>query len=102
MSELEIFGDGKMQVIPTYTCGHCSDVVLMRPDRKRDRTACAKCSRYICEKKPLCRTQCTPLHELAKDHFEGLRAKEWGRLVPAIMGGATTEEEGLRRGLIVP
>lgn len=101
MSELEIFDGGRMSVIPTYTCGHCSDVVLMRPERTRPRVRCPHCWRFICEMKPICRAGCTPLHELAKDHFEGSRSKEWGRFVPAIMAGATSEEEGLQKGLIV-
>jgi len=80
------------RVIPSYTCAHCSDVVLMRPERTRQRTRCMKCMGYICEKKELCRVECTPIHKLARDHFEGPRA----RLVPAIMSGATTLEEAER------
>lgn len=34
---------------PTYTCSHCCRVVIMRPDRRRDRAWCAKCDRYICD-----------------------------------------------------
>lgn len=87
-----------MRVIPTYTCGHCSDVVQMLPSRTRERTRCKKCMRLICERKQLCRIDCTPLHAMAADHFEG--AGTHGRFVPAIMAGCSTEDEAAQRGLI--
>ncbi len=35
---------------PTFTCPHCCAVVIMNPDRRRDRAYCAKCDRYICDR----------------------------------------------------
>lgn len=90
--------DGKTHHYPTYTCGHCSSVVVMRADRTRERVRCSSCDKLICEKSELCRQACTPIHALARDHFEG--DPKWTRLVPALMAGATTEEEAIRRGLI--
>lgn len=87
-----------MQRIPTYTCGHCSDVVAMRYERKRERTRCKKCMRLICERKQLCRVDCTPLHDMAADHFEDAGAH--GRLVPAIMAGCSSMDEAQAKGLI--
>lgn len=87
-----------MQVIPTYTCGHCTDVVQMRPDRKRDRVRCKKCMKLICERKELCRVECTPMHAMSLDHFEN--AGQHGRLVPAIMAGLSTVDEAAKQGLI--
>lgn len=34
---------------PTYTCTHCSAVVVMNPERKRERYKCRGCSHHICD-----------------------------------------------------
>ncbi len=34
---------------PTYTCSHCQTVVIINPDRQRDRAWCSKCDHYICD-----------------------------------------------------
>lgn len=33
----------------TFTCTHCTTVVVMNPLRTRDRAYCSKCDRYICD-----------------------------------------------------
>lgn len=81
----------------TYTCGHCSAVVAMNAARTRARSRCIACDSLICETNELCHAQCTPLHALAKDHFEG--EDKWTRLVPAIMRGASTKEEAQKMGV---
>jgi len=83
----------------TYTCGHCSAVVVMNDGRTRERRHCLSCDSLICETNELCQVDCTPLHAMAKDHFEG--AGKWGRLVPAIMQGAGTVEEARKLGIHV-
>lgn len=83
----------------TYTCGHCSNVVVMNEKRTRPRERCLACDSYICERNELCQVQCTPLHALARDHFEG--GDKWGRLVPAIMAGAATKEDAAKLGILV-
>jgi len=85
------------RILPTYTCGHCTSVVVMRPDRIRPREMCHSCMNPVCDR-PICHAQCTPLSALADDKFEG--AGEKGRLVNAIMGGATTLEEASKLGLL--
>ncbi len=87
-----------MRVIPTYTCGHCTDVVQMNPQRVRERTRCKKCMRLICERKQLCQMDCTPMYAMSQDRFEG--AGKHSRLVPAIMAGCSTESEAAQLGLI--
>jgi len=43
-------GSGKgLFEAPTYTCSHCSSVVVINPDRKRERAYCAKCDSRICD-----------------------------------------------------
>lgn len=33
----------------TYTCSHCQAVVVMNPERKRERYTCRGCSHMICD-----------------------------------------------------
>ena len=34
---------------PTYTCTHCQRVVVMNPERKRERYKCQGCNHMICD-----------------------------------------------------
>lgn len=34
---------------PTYTCNHCKFVVVMNPDRQRERAYCRACDHQICD-----------------------------------------------------
>jgi hypothetical protein len=34
---------------PTYTCSHCQRVVVLNPNRRRERAYCRKCDHYICD-----------------------------------------------------
>lgn len=34
---------------PTYTCSHCQVVVVINPNRQRERAYCSKCDHYICD-----------------------------------------------------
>lgn len=96
---LTIWDQGNKKTYPTYTCGHCSNVVVMRPDRTRERTKCIQCGRTICEQTEICATHCTPLPELARDHMEA--KGEWKKYVPAIMAGVDKKDEALSMGLIL-
>lgn len=33
----------------TSTCSHCQRIVVLNPDRTRERGFCPKCSHYICD-----------------------------------------------------
>lgn len=33
----------------TFTCSHCQVVVVLNPDRSRDRGYCRKCDHYVCD-----------------------------------------------------
>lgn len=79
-----------------YACGHCSGQQYLPSLHDTPSYRCGYCSRYLCES-ALCNAGCTPLYSLAKDHFEG--ADKWTKLLPAIMAGATTPEEGIALGL---
>jgi hypothetical protein len=34
---------------PTITCSHCHAVVVLNPNRQRERPYCRKCDHYICD-----------------------------------------------------
>lgn len=46
----------------TVTCAHCSIVVVLNPERKRQRNRCYKCNAYICDS-PGCLSECNPIQE---------------------------------------
>lgn len=83
---------------PAYTCGHCTSIIIMRSNRERPRNLCMHCMKWICEKNQICNTQCTPMHSMAKDHFEGAGAH--GKYVDALMQGVTEVAEAEKLGLI--
>lgn len=33
----------------TYTCSHCERIVILNPERKRERYKCGGCSHHICD-----------------------------------------------------
>lgn len=41
--------DGRHIEADTYTCTHCQRVVVMNPDRKRERYKCRGCDHHICD-----------------------------------------------------
>lgn len=46
----------------TLTCVHCNRVVVLNPERKRERHTCLKCNAYVCDS-PGCNTDCNPIQE---------------------------------------
>jgi hypothetical protein len=42
------FGRGVFEA-PTITCSHCGSVVIINPNRQRERSFCAKCNHYLCD-----------------------------------------------------
>lgn len=54
-----IVGEGQVLEAPTFTCAHCQGIVIMNPDRKRERAHCRKCNARVCD---LCGAagECTP------------------------------------------
>lgn len=43
-------GRGTRAELPTFTCSHCTCVVVMNPLRTRERGFCPKCDRYVCDR----------------------------------------------------
>ena len=52
---------------PTYTCSHCEAVVVLNPNRTRERAYCRGCDRYICDACGVERAktlQCRPFQQI--------------------------------------
>lgn len=98
---VEVTQEGKTSYFPSYVCGHCNDVVIIRAERTRERKRCLKCMRTICENKQICNQDCIPLWEICKDHFEGIVANKYKKYVPAIMQGIDNTNEAEAKGLIL-
>lgn len=54
---------GQRVELPTLTCAHCGVVVILHPQRTRDRGFCAKCNAYVCDR-PGCRAACNPMERM--------------------------------------
>ena len=50
----------------TYTCTHCQAVVVMNPERKRERYKCRGCSHHICDPCAVLRTAGEPCKTYAQ------------------------------------
>jgi hypothetical protein len=59
---------------PTYTCSHCQYVVVMNPQRTREREYCRGCDSYICDGCGLLKKQGTPCKTYAQIVDENLNA----------------------------
>ena len=42
-------GSGGLFESATITCSHCQRVVILNPERNRDRAYCPKCDHYLCD-----------------------------------------------------
>lgn len=56
----------------TYTCTHCSVVVILNPARKRERYKCAGCSHHICDDCAALRVAGAPCKTIAQAANEAL------------------------------
>ena len=50
---------GTIVQLPTLTCAHCNRVVILHPQRQRERHWCFKCDAYVCDLR-VCMTECNP------------------------------------------
>lgn len=94
--------EGQTFSYPTYTCAHCSTMVVMRPNRERPRKSCMSCGGWICEKKQICNEHCTPLYELSQNGGEDTVGGEYAKYLPAVMAGVESIKEAEEKGLILP
>ena len=101
---------GTRQEYATLTCGHCHTVVVLHPERKRERGWCRRCNSYTCDgvcSKP--DSPCVPIEkavELALRYpgLPTLSSGYHGELLfdpkyleegkPHMLGAITTQEGG--------
>jgi uncharacterized paraquat-inducible protein A len=62
MRDERVSGGGLLEA-PTLTCSHCNCVVILNPQRRRERGYCARCDHYICDKAG-CRANCNPISQM--------------------------------------
>lgn len=62
----------------TYTCTHCQTVVVMNPERKRERYKCRGCNHHICDPCAVLKTAGLPCKTLAQVADEVLEAASRG------------------------
>ena len=49
----------------TYTCRHCNAVVIVNPQRSRERNVCRRCMAVVCDR-PTCVLECQPFDALVE------------------------------------
>ena len=52
----------------TITCSHCQAIVVLNPNRTRERGYCAKCDHYVCDS-PACNRECVPFQRILEDAY---------------------------------
>lgn len=69
---------GSLQERAIYVCGHCETTVVKNSERQRERAACRKCSRVICDACAAVMSQtleCNPMEKIIDEALE-MGAKE--------------------------
>jgi hypothetical protein len=74
---------------PTFTCSHCQRVVVMNPDRKRERAYCRGCDHLLCD-------DCGAIR--AKTGV----CKTWKQVIDELMAQAERQAEADPPKLILP
>jgi hypothetical protein len=57
----------------TYTCTHCSRVVVLNPARKRERYKCGGCNHHICDEcaaEVVAGAACKTMQQKYEEHME--------------------------------
>jgi DNA-directed RNA polymerase subunit RPC12/RpoP len=68
----------------TYTCTHCSAVVVLNPLRKRERYRCSGCSHHICDPcaaKAVAGEQCKTMQQKYEEHLAAVERRTAAGLV---------------------
>ena len=56
--------EGTIRELGTKSCAHCGGVVVLNPERTRDRGHCYKCNKYLCDPCAI-HGDCRPIMALA-------------------------------------
>lgn len=69
--------------LDTWTCKHCSSIVLKNPNRVRPREVCRKCMAVVCDK---CSLWCEPFEKIANAIISNkLHTVENALILPAFL-----------------
>ena len=66
-------GSGMMFEGATNSCSHCQRIVVMNPDRTRQRGYCTKCDHYICDQCSLASLQPDYIHKSFRQVIDEFR-----------------------------
>jgi hypothetical protein len=69
------FGVSGLFESATITCAHCHAVVVLNPQRTRERGYCRKCDHYVCDN-PGCNVGCTPMNKILDEAQEAAALQE--------------------------
>lgn len=61
-----------LQEVPTFTCRHCTAVVVMNAQRTRPREYCRQCDSYICDRCGAIKAQtkqCVTWDQVVEEHL---------------------------------
>lgn len=64
---------GQLSEIPTFTCTHCETVVIMNPERTRERYRCRGCNHLLCDNCASVRAaggKCVTFRQIADEYQE--------------------------------
>ena len=64
-------GEGSIYQSATATCAHCNTIVVLRPERSRERGYCRKCNDYICDA-CVAEKECNPFTKQLDDELENV------------------------------
>jgi len=90
-------GQGLFEV-PTYSCSHCPQQVVLNPKRRRPRGYCIKCDSYVCDRCHgiLAVTKVCKPYEKVLDEAQELALKEENDHVNTIFGSTNINTNGIR------
>ena len=72
-------GRGMRFQTPTINCSHCTRLVVLNPDRSRDRGYCPKCDKYLCDQCEGERVRtgiCRPFSQVIDEFLENAAQKQ--------------------------
>lgn len=68
-----------LQECATITCAHCHSIVVLNPQRTRERGYCRRCDHYVCDN-PACNVDCLPFKQVL-DTLQKKAYKQAGQIL---------------------
>lgn len=67
--DMPAVGAGQTYESATITCAHCQSIVVLNPNRSRERGWCRKCDAYMCDLCAALKT-CRPFKQLVDEIYD--------------------------------